>query len=171
MRASVKIMLENFPAKRSVVVETGTYLGDNAAFMVCNLTDAKKDFEFYTIDNFQYENIPDGQKSIDQAYHGYKNYKDNIESLGVDWYIKTILSDSIKAISLFKDSSVYFLYVDDNHFYDHVKKELSLWVPKIIKGGIIFGDDYECPDVGNAFRETFGTENVVAAEGGCYVRL
>lgn len=38
-----------------------------------------------------------------------------------------------------------FLYVDADHSYDGVRADLEAWVPHVIPGGLIVGDDYEHP--------------------------
>lgn len=51
------------------------------------------------------------------------------------------------------------VFIDGNHSYEYVKEDLSLWAPKVRKGGIIAGHDYNerlFPDVVRAVREEFG---------------
>jgi hypothetical protein len=49
---------------------------------------------------------------------------------------------SHEAYSYFKDNSIDFIYIDGNHSYEAVKKDLELWYPKLRKGGVLAGDDY-----------------------------
>ena len=49
---------------------------------------------------------------------------------------------SHEAFDQFKDNSIDFIYIDGNHSYDAVKKDLELWYPKLKIGGVINGDDY-----------------------------
>lgn len=53
-----------------------------------------------------------------------------------------IRANSETASTLFTDESLDFIYIDANHAYEHVKKDLSLWFPKLKKGGIFAGHDY-----------------------------
>jgi hypothetical protein len=46
------------------------------------------------------------------------------------------------AVSLFSDRSLDFVYIDANHSYDAVEKDILLWEPKIRKGGVLSGHDY-----------------------------
>lgn len=126
-------------------------------------------FKFYTIDNFLYSNISQEQKSIDGA-SGRDNYLENIDRLGVSSFIHTIISDSLEAINNFEDKSVYCLFVDDSHHYGDVKRQLELWIDKIIDGGMIIGDDYNCDGVRRAFDETFGERVILKNnDSGCIV--
>lgn len=61
-----------------------------------------------------------------------KKYKDKVV-----W----IYAFSEKAISEIKEQ-VDFVYIDGNHEYAFVKKDIELYYPKVKIGGIIGGDDY-----------------------------
>jgi predicted O-methyltransferase YrrM len=70
---------------------------------------------------------------------------------------------SSDAVSQFEDGTIDFIYIDGNHQYDFVKKDLELYVPKIKSGGIISGHDYggpTTPGVTRAVDEFFGKSPV-----------
>lgn len=50
---------------------------------------------------------------------------------------------SDKASSLVPDNSLDFVFIDANHMYEEVKKDLVLWFPKVKQGGIFSGHDYD----------------------------
>jgi len=41
-----------------------------------------------------------------------------------------------------EDNNLDFVYIDGNHFYPYIKKDIELWWPKIKDGGVIGGHDY-----------------------------
>jgi hypothetical protein len=49
---------------------------------------------------------------------------------------------SNEVASLFDDHYFDWIYIDGNHEYDYVKKDIALFLPKIKLGGYIAGDDY-----------------------------
>lgn len=53
-----------------------------------------------------------------------------------------IRADSVNGSKMFLDESLDFVYIDANHKYEYVKQDISLWFPKVRKGGIIAGHDY-----------------------------
>lgn len=53
-----------------------------------------------------------------------------------------IRSNSVDASKLFLDDSLDFIYIDANHRYEYVKQDLSIWFPKLRKGGVFAGHDY-----------------------------
>ena len=49
---------------------------------------------------------------------------------------------SHQAVDLFQDGSLDFIYIDGDHSYEGVKKDIQLWFPKVKKGGLVAGHDY-----------------------------
>jgi hypothetical protein len=49
---------------------------------------------------------------------------------------------SAEASDRFEVGSLDFVYVDGNHLYEFVKRDLELFAPKVREGGIVAGDDY-----------------------------
>ena len=50
---------------------------------------------------------------------------------------------STDAVKRFEDNSLAFVYIDGNHMYDAVLKDLEAWFPKIQDGGVLAGNDVE----------------------------
>lgn len=60
-----------------------------------------------------------------------------------------IRGDSFDIAAQFPDGFLDVVYLDANHTYEHVKKELAAWRPKIKQGGALAGHDFldaELPD-------------------------
>jgi len=55
-----------------------------------------------------------------------------------------------------EDESLDFIFVDADHAYESVKKDLQAWVPKVKPDGMIMGHDINLPDVLKAVKEMFG---------------
>jgi predicted O-methyltransferase YrrM len=65
---------------------------------------------------------------------------------------------SFDASRLFELDSLDFVYIDGNHQYEFIKSDLENYYPRVKKGGIISGHDYEwkgTPDVKKAVDEFF----------------
>ena len=64
----------------------------------------------------------------------------------------------------FEDGTYDFVYIDADHSYESVKKDIELYLPKLKKGGIIGGHDYcpySWPDVIKAVDESIGEPDSV----------
>ena len=56
--------------------------------------------------------------------------------------IKWIKRKSANAAKLIADNSLDFVYIDGDHNYEFVIEDLSLYYPKVKKGGLFSGHDY-----------------------------
>jgi predicted O-methyltransferase YrrM len=67
------------------------------------------------------------------------------------------------AAQFFNDNSLDMVFIDGDHTYKGVKQDIDTWLPKMKKGGIICGHDYDIgwPGVVQAVDETFGKTNTV----------
>ena len=57
--------------------------------------------------------------------------------------------------SKFKDGSVDFVWIDADHHYESVIKDIRAWYPKLRKGGTMAGHDYSDWGVEMAVRDFF----------------
>ena len=69
--------------------------------------------------------------------------------------VKFIIQDSVKASKKFKDNSLDLVFIDGDHSYEGVKRDIEAWLPKVKKGGWICGHDYTRLSVSKAVHEFF----------------
>lgn len=74
--------------------------------------------------------------------------------------VKILKSKSIDASLQFEDSTFDLIYIDADHSLEAVKNDINSWLPKVKKGGIISGHDYD-PDIDNPDFSKFGVERAV----------
>jgi predicted O-methyltransferase YrrM len=60
-----------------------------------------------------------------------------------------------------KDNQYDLIYIDGAHDYESVDKDISMFKPKVKKGGFISGHDYYSPDVKNAVKKHFDEKNII----------
>jgi len=89
----------------------------------------------------------DPTKYIDASNHGNFNrgeiYGAAIDNTtGYENRAIMIRANSEIASDIFADESLDFVYIDANHAYDYVVKDIELWYPKIKPGGYLCGHDY-----------------------------
>ena len=73
--------------------------------------------------------------------------------------IKVYPTYSYKVPHKFEDASLDFIYMDAEHDYDSISRDLDLYLPKLKPNGIIAGHDYNeayWPGVVKAVDERFG---------------
>lgn len=64
--------------------------------------------------------------------------------------IRLITASSERAVQLLKPNQLFdFVFLDGDHSYKGVKKDITLWRPHVRKGGLLFGHDYKLGGGGN----------------------
>lgn len=145
----------------SSFVEVGSWQGDSIIYLTNQLLKLnKEDFQIFSVDLF--ENTTDEiliNEYSNKINKIFELYKYNLKKHGVDKYITTIKDVSWQAAGQFEDESLDFVFIDASHDYESVKKDIKAWSPKIKKGGMISGHDYDdyWAGVKKAVDEAFGT--------------
>lgn len=135
--------MANFMMKQNkkdlIGLEIGVYRGEHSYNMI-RLLDVKK---LFLVDPYL-------------LYEGNKHY-DKAKSVLRKWRNKTcfIIKKSEDISDTFNDNYFDFVYIDDGHDYESVKRQICLYYPKVKKGGILGGHDFcvSCPDVCRAVIE------------------
>ncbi len=60
-----------------------------------------------------------------------------------------------KAHEHFENDSLDFIFIDADHSYESVKRDIKLWTPKVKTTGMIFGHDLNWGTVARAVGESF----------------
>ena len=134
-----------------IMVELGSWKGQSAALIATELKNQKKKgVRFFCVDTW---------KGTSESEHGgdkwvkedklYEKFQDNLKTVR-DYYIPLRMTTE-EASYHFPEQSVDICFVDADHSYDGVYRDLCLWAPKIKKGGIISGHDYD--PSGSAWQE------------------
>ncbi len=105
----------------------------------------------YLVDTWKHLNQP-GDGNQPQSWHD-NNLRMCKESLkGYD--VTYLQGDSVDMADKVEDGSLSFVYIDANHSYQGALADLEAWVPKIKRGGICSGHD---------FNSTYGVREAVWA--------
>lgn len=107
------------------------------------------------IERTPYSQFPSRPQSFfDKAYRQAKAVAARYSPRG-----KIVLADTEKAAEIVPDG-LDFVFVDADHSYDGVVRDIETWLKKIKPGGWIIGHDYGSdkrhPDVRRAVDEIFG---------------
>ena len=91
------------------------------------------------------------------------------------WFpqIHVIRMDSEDAAKMFPDGYFDLVFIDADHYYEAVKADIPIWLPKVRKGGILAGHDFGCrrhPGVEKAVKEAFGDDYSVPENSWIWVK-
>ena len=117
--------------KPKIIMELGTQYARCTAHFAAGAPKAK----VYTVDTMK------NLREQDLFEHEVQEHYPNIEIVYSD-------SRSPELAARFEDESIGILFCDSLHTYAHVLREIEVWTPKLIKGGVLLIDDLrEMPDL------------------------
>ena len=88
------------------------------------------------------------------AWRAYAGYREHVSQEKLDGFYTTagarlapfgcelVRRFSVEAARDVPNESLDFVYIDANHEFSHVVADLTAWVPKVRRGGIVSGHDY-----------------------------
>jgi len=155
----------NRPSLRTLIgkkdligAEIGVYLGKNAENMLVGL-DMQR---LYLIDPYLNEDgklsgtTTSSSRILELRYNSH--YRLERFHSKIVWIEKK----SEYAVNDIKDSELDFVYIDGDHTYIAVKKDIELYFPKVKLNGLFCGHDFDQPDSNNgviqAVNEFFTVE-------------
>jgi len=121
----------------SVIVEIGTWKGKSACWLAKGTEDGNK-VKVYSVDLFIAQPL-----YINAGEDFYEEVLKNIKNTGFDI---TLIRGNSSEIDF--NEPVGLIFIDGNHDYEQVEKDLFHWLPKVIKGGTIAFHDYGGPTAG-----------------------
>lgn len=131
-RPMINFASEHFRGRPVVGAEIGVFEGKNAKSILETLNIVK----LYLIDPYGTyplnESISDRRPALPVAIKTLSPFKDRIE------WVRKMSEDALQS---FPDEFFDFVYVDGNHDYSFVKKDLEGYWQKVRKGGILGGHD------------------------------
>lgn len=147
--------------KGATCAEIGVWQGDFAA---CILSETKP-HRLHLIDPWRFESDPvyakswygggiaKSQNDMDAICAGvYLRFDDSI-ARGL---AKTHRVPSAEAACIFDDESFDWVYIDGNHLYEFVMRDLMSYLPKVKRRGLLEGDDCLPESGGRARRACSG---------------
>jgi predicted O-methyltransferase YrrM len=82
-------------------------------------------------------------------------------------YARLIVGDTAEAAREIEEGSLDFVFIDADHTYEAVRKDIDAWRSKVRPGGWLGGHDYnrKFPGVIRAVDFVFGARNVITLPG------
>ena len=151
-------------------VELGTYHGKSTSFMAVEIINSGKNIKFDAIDTMRGSAVQqEGGGSDDRMVIDYgtfaREYMQNITP--VKHIVRTLVMESKQAVDFYNDESIDFMFIDASHEYEDIKEDLTIWYPKIKKGGMFAGHDVGMLGVQEALKDVFHDYDILADD--CWV--
>lgn len=160
-------VLSNSLSPSSKMIEIGSYMGEatlmfastglfSQIYVIDPFTSDEK-FNTYLKETKMLQDYNEMQLSVyvEKEFENNTRYFDNI---------RLLKEFSYNTHNSFVDRTIDFIYIDGEHTYDAVKTDIETYRPKLKKGGIIGGHDYDFkhwPGVCNAVNDVFGEPDYI----------
>lgn len=137
----------------SIFVEIGCWKGRSTAYLAESIKKSKKNIILYAVDTFggTPDNYQQNKHLIRMGESLYNTFIRNMIACNANVF--PIKLPSIEASDMFKDKSIDFVFIDGDHSYIAIKKDIETWYSKLKIGGILAGHDYKMPEVEKAVNE------------------
>lgn len=151
-------------------VEIGSLWGKSSSFLGVEIKNSGKNISLDCVDFWDVRGVKELSQPGDPCGYSYPEHGDdiifqvfnrNMEMSGVADLIHTNRMSSEDASKLYGDESLDFIFIDADHQYESVLKDIAGWLPKLKYGRTLAGHDYDWPGVKKAVDEFFGIENIV----------
>lgn len=155
-------LIELLPKTDLVGCEIGVAHGFNVVYFLDALPNLKK---LYTIDPFLLYD-KDGLRQGAPGIFLSQNNADNIKNMfvkNIQPYsnrVEFIQAKSEEVFDQFADGSLDYIFIDGEHSYESVARDIKNYYGKVTLGGIIAGHDYSWPGVQHAVFEFIADKNI-----------
>jgi MMP 1-O-methyltransferase len=141
----------------AVLVEVGAWCGRSAIMLAQLLKDYKKPFvTIYAVDQFKNtEGLTEDMRTFIASQGGSIRpiFEQNVRLGGVEDQVRVLEGDSAECASHFIDGELDMVFIDADHRFEYVARDIRTWQPKLRRGGLLAGHDYTDPDVTRAVTE------------------
>ena len=160
------LVLKNLIKKNNLKTgaELGVRSGENYYYLLAHCPN----LELLGVDLFQIqpEGVGDGHRrktfeNPDKDFsYDFESYYRFIQELQEEFgsRAKFIRDWTTEAVKQVPDNSLDFIFIDADHAYKSVVRDIEDWTPKVKKGGYITGHDWYMPPVKKAVTDILGKD-------------
>lgn len=116
----------------SIYVEIGSYLGASSCCIAEGIPKSKKNVKVFCVDTWENDSMSEGLKD---TFLDFKQNTKRYEEIIVP--LKGWSHDIAQTF----EQNIDFLFIDGDHSYDAVKKDIDLWMPKLNPGALLIMHD------------------------------
>jgi len=154
--------------EHSKIVEVGCLFGKSTQYLLEK--SKNKDLDIYAIDIWPagLVSLCSGELRSQHPYFiewinkninsdAFKIFQNNTKQ----YKFNILIENSITAVNKFKNGSIFFVLLDNDHAYEHLIQEIPLWFEKISPDGYIAGHDWHMDGVRAAVLKYFKIDDII----------
>ena len=150
-----EVIHRNIPTQ-SIGAEVGVFKGKTSRYLLENMPM----LTLYMVDRWQpyqpheQEEPPPRMSNVTKKQ--WANIEKKVRKIQRKYKDRAFIikDDSTLAACRFVDASLDFVFIDANHKYEYVKRDIEAWLPKVKPCGLLMGHDITRADVEKAVNET-----------------
>jgi hypothetical protein len=124
-----------------VVVEVGSWVGNGSTRAIVE-TIRPAGGRAYCVDTWAgTDNVVHHRRLREQYPSMFPLFAENVRRYGGEEAVRPLILPSTDAARLFPNRSVDLVFIDGDHSYSAVKRDIAAWLPKVRPGGILCGHD------------------------------
>lgn len=154
-------------SKGGIFIEGGAWLGKSSSYLCDQVAKLRPDIQVFILDTW--EGSPNERDTFQKLVKTENVYAMFISNMGTRKFTP-IRKESVLAAQDFADNSVDVMFIDMEHTFEAVVRDIKAWFPKVKEGGYIAGHDYGSgwPDVVKAVQSQFD-KKIITAKSGCWM--
>lgn len=102
----------------------------------------------YLVDKWKTTEGQRGDGGFPQEWHEQNLSEIEVRLIDFKGKYTVLRGDTVEMSEHVLDNSLSMIYLDADHSYEGVLRDLTAWYPKVVSGGIIAGHDFLSPDYG-----------------------
>ena len=134
-------------------MEVGAYLGRSTLYLASLIQKSGKRIRLYVVDQWDGWIYDDSERFNEERESAswleeedvFRYFLRNVLRAGAEDVIFPLRMASDQAASLFEDGTLDFVFLDADHDYRAVRRDLEAWFPKVKRRGVLGGHDYLHP--------------------------
>lgn len=128
----------------AVFVEVGAYLGRSTVYLASCIKKSGKKIRLYAVDlwdGWVYDDCRP-HTPMPETEDVFRTFIENVRRAGVEEVIYPLKMPSEQAADLFENGTLDFVFLDADHTYEAVRRDLEAWFPRVKRRGVLGGHDY-----------------------------
>lgn len=136
----VNMVIKNKPLNNPLILEVGSWKGMSTSILAKAVVNYNG--KVFAVDHWM-GNEETWNYEIAKVNDIYSIFKRNMIILGIWDIVYPLVMDSETASEIFANEILDLIFLDGDHRYSYIKKDISIWLPKLKKRGILCGHDCE----------------------------
>jgi Methyltransferase domain len=120
------------------VVEIGSWKG-RSTVAIC---EGLRDGELYAVDTFAGDSAICPEVDLDPQTERDRIYEEFRANVAMFPFVTIMRNDSVTASGFFTDGSLDWIFIDGDHSFPQVRRDIRAWWPKLKVGGLLSGHDW-----------------------------